>query len=316
MVSSLQAVSAMSPAWAEAVEQFLEHLRSARARSANTVAAYRRDTCALAAWMTDQGLDHPDLVELVDLRRYLANLDETGYARATVARRASTARSLFAYLATSDVIERDVAALLASPKPSRRLPKIIRPDDFARLVAAVADDEPAGVRTRALLELLYGSGARIAEATGLDLAALDLQQGLVRLHGKGDKDRIVPIGEPCRDAFDAYLSRGRPALAGTRTTNAVFLNARGDRLDPRDARSAVVNAACAIGLTWVTPHTLRHSVATHLLEAGADIRVVQEFLGHASLATTQRYTHLSRGWLREVHAAAHPRARAGGVTGR
>jgi integrase/recombinase XerD len=156
---------------------------------------------------------------------------------------------------------------------------------------------------------LYASGARISEATGLDLDALDLPQGLVRLQGKGDKQRIVPIGEPAIDALRDYLARGRPELA-ERTTNAVFLNGRGERLGTRDARSIVVAVGRAAGVGHVTPHTLRHSFATHLLEAGADIRLVQELLGHASLATTQRYTHLSRGRLREIHATSHPRARA------
>lgn len=294
--------------WRESVAMFVAHQRDVRGRALNTVAAYARDAADLASAMCDAGLDHPRLVELVDLRRYLARLDEAGYARATIARKASTVRSLFAFLADTGAVERDVAQLLGSPQVKRRLPRILRPDDLERIVAGLPDD-PVGQRDRAIIELLYGSGARIAEAVGLDLAAVDLAEGLVRLYGKGGKERLVPIGEPCRDALDVYIRRGRGRLTGEATTNAVFLNGRGDRLDARDARTRVLVAARAVGLDGVTPHTLRHSVATHMLEAGADLRVVQEFLGHASLATTQRYTHLSKGWLKEVHALAHPRAR-------
>lgn len=301
--------SSVTAPWRESVDMFVAHQRDVRGRAANTVAAYKRDAFDLAASMCDAGLDHPRLVELVDLRSYLARLDEAGYARATMARKASTLRSLFAYLAEAGIVERDVGQLLGSPQVKRRLPRILRPDDLGRIVDAL-DDDPVGQRDRAIIELLYGSGARIAEAVGLDLAALDLVEGLVRLFGKGSKERLVPIGEPCRDALDAYIRNGRSQLVGARTTNAVFLNQRGDRLDARDARSRVIAAARAVNLDGVTPHTLRHSVATHMLEAGADLRVVQEFLGHASLATTQRYTHLSRGWLKEVHAQAHPRGRA------
>jgi site-specific recombinase XerD len=300
----------LSPAWAGALDAFTEHLAHARGRAVNTVAAYRRDTLAIARACTDDGADHPRLVDLDMLRRYLATLDEAGYARSTIARRASTARSLFAHLASAGLIPTDPARLLASPKANRRLPRVLRHEQVALLMAAPDPRTPVGLRDRALLELLYASGARISEAVGLDLGALHLAEGLVRLHGKGDKDRIVPVGEPAIDAIEAYLVSGRPALAGLTATDALLLNTHGRRLDPRDARTAVATAARDAGLGHVTPHTLRHSVATHLLESGADIRVVQEFLGHASLGTTQRYTHLSRGWLREVHAQAHPRARA------
>lgn len=299
----------LSTSWSHAIELFVVHQRDERARSANTVAAYQRDAVAFGQAMDEAGLEHPGLVELADLRRYLARLDESGYARATIARRASTVRSLMSFLASEGVVERDVGQLLVAAKVSRRLPRVLRPEDLALMVDALPADDPVGLRDRALIELLYGSGARIAEAVGLDLGAVDLAQALVRLDGKGGKQRVVPIGEPCRDAIDRYVASGRPELIGARTTNAVFLNSRGDRLDPRDARSRVRSAALAVGFDDVTPHTLRHSVATHMLEAGADLRIIQEFLGHASLATTQRYTHLSRGWLKEVHAGAHPRAR-------
>ncbi len=298
----------LAPLWADAVEAYLDYLRGL-GRSVHTVAAYQRDVCDLAATMSAQGAEAPADVDLALLRSYLARLDEHGYARSTIARKASSARSFYAYLSDHDRIGRNPAALLGSPKADRRLPRVLRIDEVDLLLDSIDAGTPTGIRDRSLVEMLYATGARVSEAVGLDLQALDLRQGQVRLVGKGNKERIVPLGEPAVDALSTYLQVGRPQLVGPTTTNAVLLNSRGGRLDTRDARSAVVKAARAAGLGAVSPHTLRHSAATHMLEAGADIRIVQEFLGHASLATTQRYTHLSRGWLREVHARAHPRAR-------
>lgn len=299
----------IAPAWEAAIEAWSEHLALERGRSQHTVAAYRTDATDLAATLTGWGVEHPDEVEPLSLRRYLADLSARGFARSTVARRASSARSWFAFLARRAIVPRDPAALLGTPKQGRTLPRVLTVGDVDRLLDVVATATPVGLRDRALLELLYASGGRVSEITGLDLAAVDLPQGQVLLHGKGSKQRIVPIGEPAVDAVRDYLERGRPELVGERAVNAVLLNRRGDRLGPRDARTVVARAARDAGLGHVTPHTLRHSFATHLLEGGADVRLVQELLGHASLATTQRYTHLSRGRLREVHATAHPRAR-------
>jgi site-specific recombinase XerD len=304
------ATGAIAPAWSAAVDLLVEHLAHERGRRPNTVDAYRRDATDLARTCTAWGVEHPGDVELLTLRRYLAALAERDYARATVARRASVLRSWFALLRRREIIARDPAALLASPKQGRHLPRVLRVDEVDRLLAAPDAGTPVGLRDRALLELLYASGARVSEACSLDLVAVDLPQGQVRLFGKGAKERIAPLGEPAVDALRDYVAGGRPALLGPRTSDALLLNTRGGRLGARDARTAVERAATRAGLGHVTPHTLRHSFATHLLESGADVRVVQELLGHASLATTQRYTHLSRGRLREVHAAAHPRARA------
>jgi len=299
----------ITPAWRAAVDLWVEHLTADRGRGPHTIDAYRRDATDLAVTLTSWGVEHPGEVALLTLRRYLADLDDRGYARSTIARRASSTRSFFALLVRRQVIDADPASLLGSPRQGRHLPRVLRVDEVDRLLAATGPATPVGQRDRALLELLYASGARVSEATGLDLLALDLEQGLVRLLGKGDKERIVPIGEPAVDALQHYLGSARPRLAGERACDAVFLNQRGDRLEVRDARSVVESVGRAAELGHVTPHTLRHSFATHLLDAGADIRLVQELLGHASLATTQRYTHLSRGRLREVHARAHPRAR-------
>jgi site-specific recombinase XerD len=304
----------IAPAWAGAIDTWVDHLEHERGRGQHTVDAYRHDALDLARSCSDWGIDHPGEVEPLVLRRYLADLGERGYARSTIARRASSTRSFFALLVRRGIVDADPAALLGSPKQGRHLPRVLRIDEIDRLVVAPDPTTPVGLRDRALLELLYACGARVSEVTGLDLPALDLPQGLVRLLGKGRKERIVPLGEPAVDTLRDYLGRARPKLGPKPgpgvATDAVLLNTKGERLGTRDARTAVERAARLAGLGHVTPHTLRHSFATHLLEAGADIRVVQELLGHASLATTQRYTHLSRGRLREVHTSAHPRARA------
>jgi site-specific recombinase XerD len=297
-------------AWDDAVELLVEHIGLERGRRAATVAAYRSDARDLARTCLGWGIVRPDEVELATLRRYLAVLAERGYARSTAARRASTLRVWFGLLERRGVVPRDPTLLLATPKQGRHLPRVLRVDQVAALIDAPDAGTAVGARDRALLELLYATGARIAEACGLDLDAVDQAQQLVRLDGKGGKQRIVPLGEPAVDALEFYLRSARGRLIGSATTNAVLLNTQGGRLGTRDARTAVQRAGLAAGLGHVTPHTLRHSYATHLLEHGADVRQVQELLGHASLATTQRYTHLSRGRLREVHASAHPRANA------
>jgi len=303
-------------AWDDAIELLVEHVALERGRRATTVAAYRSDARDLARTCLGWGIERPDEVELATLRRYLAVLAERGYARSTAARRASSLRVWFGLLERRGIVPRDPTLLLATPKQGRHLPRVLRVDQVGKLVEAPPADTSVGRRDRALLELLYATGARVAEACGLDLAGLDHDQQLVRLDGKGGKQRIVPLGEPAIDALDAYLAHGRAELAAGVTSDALFLNTRGTRLGTRDARTAVERAGALAGLGHVTPHTLRHSYATHLLEHGADVRQVQELLGHASLATTQRYTHLSRGRLREVHAAAHPRANARKALGR
>lgn len=302
--------AALPEPWRLAVEMLAEHLRFERGRRENTVAAYRGDALDLARTCLDWGIVHPAEVGRLTLRRYLATLAERDLARATIARRSSVARTWFGLLVRRGVVPTDPAATLESPRAGRALPRVLRVDEVARLVVAPDADTPTGLRDRALLELLYATGARVSEACDLDLDALDLPQRQVRLTGKGGKERIVPVGTPALAACRRYLADGRPRLLGDETTSAWLLNTRGRRLGPRDARTAVDRAARTAGLGHVTPHSLRHAFATHLLDRGADLRQVQELLGHSSLATTQRYTHLSRGRLQEVHARAHPRARA------
>lgn len=304
----------LSPAWQEAIDELVSVMRLERGRRPHTIAAYHRDALDLARCVNGWGLVRPADVRRDDLRRYLAELSEEGYARATLARRTSVLRTWFAVLVRRGMVREDPAALLVTPKQGRHLPRVLRVDQVEAMLDAVVGEDALAQRDRALLELLYASGARVAEACGLTLDALDLVQAQVRLDGKGGKDRIVPIGRAAVRALDVYVRSGRPQLMGqvsgpNRVTDAVVL--RGDRGGPlgtRDARSIVERIALRAGIGHVTPHTMRHSFATHLLEGGADIRIVQELLGHASLATTQRYTHLSRGRLREVHAMAHPRA--------
>ncbi|MEX2550093.1 MAG: tyrosine recombinase [Nitriliruptoraceae bacterium] len=307
--------AALPPAWREAIALLTEHISGERGRRENTVLAYRRDAQDVARRLVEWGAVSPAAVDLALLRRYLADLQARGLARSTAARRASTLRTWFALLARRGHVTHDPAAVLASPKQGRHLPRVLRVDQVRALLEAVDGQDPVSLRDRALLELLYASGARIGEVCPLSMGSLDLEQQLVRLDGKGGKQRIVPIGDPAVSALRRYLGAGRPVLLDDAlrvVSDVVFVNRRGDPLGVRDARTVVARTARAAGLGEVTPHTLRHSVATHLLEHGADVRQVQELLGHASLATTQRYTHLSRGRLREVHSAAHPRARGRG----
>lgn len=305
----------LPPPWQAALDDFTDHLRLRAGRSPATVASYGSDLADLARWCADHGIDHPTDVTIAGLRRYLGACVDRGYARSTVARRTSSIRRLFDHLHHSGAIDADPAVALASPRQGRPLPRVLRPEQVLALLAAPDPATALGRRDRALLELLYSSGARVAEICGLDAAALSLPQALVRLRGKGSKERIVPLGEPAVDALADYLERGRPQLLATAAagaTGALFVGRQGQRLSTRSARRVVGRAARQAGLGAVTPHTLRHSYATHLLEGGADLRSVQELLGHASLATTQRYTHLSRGRLVEIYAQAHPRSRLAG----
>ena len=246
---------------------------------------------------------------------HLAALRADGLAGSSAARAISAVRGLHRFAAREGLVAADVAADVRPPAPPKRLPKALDVDQVTRLLA-VPDDTPLGLRDKALLEFLYGTGARISEAVGAAIDDLELgDEAAAVLHGKGGRTRLVPIGGYARQALDAYLVRGRPALAANGTgTPAVFLNARGGRLSRQSAWTVLRRAAGAAGLPVdgphaVSPHTLRHSYATHLLDGGADVRVVQELLGHASVTTTQVYTLVTVDRLREVYATAHPRAR-------
>jgi site-specific recombinase XerD len=274
----------------------------------HTVLAYARDARQLAGFCSDFGIDDPAEVEPLVLRRYLAALAQEGYARASIGRKAAAIRRLFALLARRALVPADPAQVLGTPKGERRLPRVLTVRQLAQLLDAPDTATPIGLRDRALLELLYASGARVSEAVGLDLDALDLAAATARLLGKGSKERLVPLGEPACLALERYLGEGRSLLLVAPAEPAIFLNRSGHRRGQRDAREAVDAAARVAGLGHVTPHMLRHSYATHLLEGGADLRAVQELLGHVALSTTQIYTHVSRDHLRSTYEQAHPRA--------
>jgi len=300
----------LSAAWRHAVAAFALHLREERRLSANTVAAYTADARQLAAFCDGFGITDPGEVEPLVLRRYLGELARGSYARASMARKSSSARALFAFLQRRGHIADDPAARLGTPRGQRRLPRPLRREQVLALLAVPDTATTFGSRDSALLELLYASGARVGEAVGLDVDAVELAQGLVTLHGKGDKQRLVPLAEPALIAVERWLARrGAVAAAGAgRPTAALLLGRDGQRMTPAQARRVVVRCARKAGLPHSTPHTLRHSYATHLLEGGADLRSVQELLGHVALGTTQIYTSVSRDHLRSSYEQAHPRA--------
>lgn len=298
---------------------YLDHLAVERGLAANTLGAYRRDLRRYADFLLANRLTDPAEVTEHDVTNFLAAIrtGEDGAAAlsaSSAARHVVAVRGFHRFLLLEGRTAIDPAGQVQPPSTPKRLPKAISLDAVERVLAAAGPLETAtGLRDRALLELLYGCGARISEAVGCAIDDLDLGSGLVRLRGKGDKERIVPIGSYAVAAVEAYLVRGRPELATRgQGSPAVFLNARGGPLSRQSAWAVLAGAADRAGLTGLTgkvsPHTLRHSFATHLLEGGADVRVVQELLGHASVTTTQLYTRVTADTLREVYVAAHPRA--------
>ncbi|MFO8074855.1 MAG: tyrosine recombinase XerC [Egibacteraceae bacterium] len=296
--------------WQDALDELASHLADERGLAPRSVEAYLRDARQLAGFCAGFAITDPDEVAPLVLRRYLAALHAEGYARASLQRKATAARQLFALLARRDLVDADPAVRLASPKSTPRLPKALRPAQVAALLAAADPGSPRGQRDRALLELLYASGARVGEAVGLDVDGVDLAAGRVRLRGKGDKERLVPLGEPACVALERWIGDGRRRLLAEAAVAGpwVFCGVRGGRLSDREARAIVARHARSAGLEGVSPHALRHSYATHLLEGGADVRAVQELLGHVALQTTQTYTHLTQDHVRRSYERSHPRA--------
>jgi integrase/recombinase XerD len=293
-----------SPAPEPDVDGFLALLAARRAP--RTVEAYARDLRALADWLGRP----PATVTTAELERYLAELRATGLSGSTIARRVAAIRSFFRHLVLLGARKDNPAAELDLPRRTRRLPRTLSPAEAERLVEAAAGTTPRDLRDRALVELLYGSGLRVSEAVGLDRAAVDLDNRIVRCVGKGEKERLVPVGRQAVDALRRYLARGRPYL-DRRHRPELFLNAQGGPLTRAGAFLILRRLAEKAGLEpeRVHPHLLRHSFATHLLEGGADLRSVQEMLGHADLATTELYTHVTDRRRREVYFQAHPHAR-------
>ncbi len=296
---------------------YLDHLEVERGSAQNTLSSYRRDLRRYEEFLLGHRIDDLDKVAETDVTEFVLYLrrgsDEfPPLAASSAARTLIAVRGLHKFAAAEGMTLIDAASAVRPPTPSRRLPKSLPIDQVIAILESASTDgvlAPRGLRDKAILELLYSTGARISEAVGLDVDDIDTETRSVVLHGKGDKQRVVPIGRPAIDAIDAYLVRGRPALA-TKSSPALFLNARGGRLSRQSAWQVLHSAAERAGITTpVSPHTLRHSFATHLLDGGADVRVVQELLGHASVTTTQIYTLVTVNTLREVWAEAHPRAR-------
>ncbi|MFN8176240.1 MAG: site-specific tyrosine recombinase XerD [Solirubrobacteraceae bacterium] len=303
-------------AHAELVLDFLAYLELERGLSRNTLEAYRSDLLQLGEFLARRGTgplqaDHADLTAWIDELAAGAG-GRPPAASTTLQRKVACLRSFYRHLRREEMLDRDPTSDLRAPRRTPRLPKVLTRDEVARLLAQPAGEEPAALRDRALLETMYACGLRASEAVSLELAELDLEAGMLRTRGKGAKERLVPVGSRAREALAAWLAGGRPALVGDRDERRVFVNQRGGGLTRQGLYKIVRRHARSAGLEdRMSPHTLRHTFATHLLAGGCDLRSLQEMLGHADIATTQVYTHLSADRLRDVYFSAHPRASAG-----
>ncbi len=299
------------------VLDFLAYLEFERGLSRNTLEAYRSDLLQFGAYLDRVGVDvrearHAELAGWLD-ELAAGSEDKPPAAPATLQRKAACLRSFYRHLRRDDVIVHDPTADLRSPRKGQKLPQVLSRDEVAMLLRAPSGQEPSALRDRSLLELMYACGLRASEATDLELADLDLAAGALRARGKGSKERMVPVGREAIAATRAYLRSGRPALVGPRDERALFVNRRGTRLTRQGLYKVVQRHARTVGLAdRMSPHTLRHTFATHLLAGGCDLRSLQEMLGHADIATTQIYTHLSAERLKDVYFRAHPRAVQGG----
>ena len=302
---------------------FASHLRHQRGLSDNTVRAYSRDLTHLAHYLLDNdreghtySSDEIDValeaVQLRDLRSWLAAMSRGGLSRTTLARRGAATRTFFAWAYEAQHIAHNAALRLASARPASTLPAVMNVGDVATLLSLAEsrcdDGSPIHLRDWVAAELLYATGMRVGELAGINLSDIDLDQRVVRVIGKGNKERVIPFGRPAAQAIGQWLERGRPALVTGETDNALLLGSRGGRVGQRQLRDAIHTLCQAAGVPDISPHSLRHSAATHLLAGGSDLRSVQEVLGHASLNTTQRYTHVSADRLRAAYQLAHPRA--------
>lgn len=304
----------MSENYEKLIAAFARHLQVERSLSAHTIRAYLGDLESLLKHLESSGVSDISQLQLIHLRSWLANQQVKGGARTTLSRRAVSVRLFTKWAVKNKYLEKDVAATLATPKGHRTLPDVLEIADaklaMDSLATRAAEEEtPISLRDVAMVEMLYATGARVAEVCGLDLSDIDYERQTIRVLGKGNKERTIPLGNPAIRALTNWLNDGRDSLKNSLSGNAVFLGARGKRIDQRAVRTVVYNALQAIeGVERLGPHALRHSAATHLLEGGADLRTVQEILGHASLATTQIYTHVSTERLQKAFKQAHPRA--------
>ena len=298
---------AISPPWEAALIGFESDLRTRHA-SPHTRRAYLGDARELAAWASARGIE-PVAVSYTVLRGFAAELGGRDLARSTVSRKLATARSLFEHLRRRGELTQNPAELLPNPRTDSRLPRVLSAGEVRALLDGVGSRGPLEMRDRAMLEIAYSSGLRCSELVGLDVAAVDFESETVRVRGKGGKERIVPLGEPAQQALSKYLAEGRPALVSEPAEPALLLSKSGRRLSPSDVTRRLgrwVREAAIAGR--VSPHALRHSFATHMLEGGADLRSIQELLGHANISTTQIYTRVEPGRLRRAYGDAHPRA--------
>jgi integrase/recombinase XerD len=293
--------------------EFVGYLSVERGASSNTIAAYRRDLALYAAFLANRGVRSPDSVSRDDVTAWIDALRTGGAAPKTIERRVAAVKSFHRFLVRDGITVNHPTASLPLPRTPQRLPDVVSIDDVDRMLSQPFPDGPVGYRDRALLEVLYGCGVRASEATGLDLRDVDLTEGFVRVFGKGSKERVVPVAGAAVRALTEYLAHGRPYLrtkggARRQDPDAVFLNTRGGRITRATVHTLVRTYGGRVGLD-IHPHTLRHSFATHMLEGGADLRSLQEMLGHADISTTQVYTHVDRSHLREEYLSTHPRAR-------
>jgi integrase/recombinase XerC len=296
------------------IAAFTRHLEVERSLSIHTIRAYLGDLESLLTHLEAIGVSDISHLELVHLRSWLANQQIKGGARTTLSRRAVSVRLFTKWAVKNKYLAKDVAATLATPKGHRTLPEVLEIADAKTAMDSLAtraaeEETPISLRDVAMVELLYATGARVAELCGLEISDIDYDRQTIRVLGKGNKERTIPLGNPAMKALNAWLKEGRDLIKNSVSDNAVFLGVRGKRIDQRTVRTVVYNALEAIeGIERMGPHALRHSAATHLLEGGADLRTVQEILGHASLATTQIYTHVSTERLQKAFKQAHPRA--------
>jgi integrase/recombinase XerD len=305
------------------VQRFIDHLVVERGLSANTVAAYQRDLARYGAYCAEHGIDNASHADEAAVSGFVAWLSERPvgdgertYSTSSVARALAAVRSFHHFLVRDGEADRDPSGGAVRPRVPRTLPHPLSVEEVERVLASPVGAEPPALRDRAMLETLYAAGLRISELVGLDVDDVDLEDRSVRVVGKGSKERLVPLGRHATRSLSSYLTRGRPSLASTASRGALFLNARGRRLTRQGCTKILERHVTRAGIAKrVSPHTFRHSFATHLLEGGADVRVVQELLGHASVSTTQIYTLVTEQHLRDVYFAAHPRARVGSDRG-
>ena len=292
------------------LNDFKRYLEIERHASQYTLRNYLHDLRHFINYAVKENIATLEDVDIPLLRRYIASLLEEGYEKSSIARKLSALRSFYSYLIQVNIIAKNPLLTISSPKLTKRLPAFLSSDEVNKLIMTPDISTPLGMRDKAMLELLYASGLRVSEIASLDIVNVNLEEREVRVLGKGSKERITLMGKPAVNAIDCYLREGRPKLIGQRSTDALFLNRYGRRLSKRSIQQTLSRYATAAGFTKrVFPHMIRHSFATHLLDGGADLRVVQELLGHVSLSTTQIYTHVTQTQARKVYLASHPRAK-------